>query len=358
MNSSPTTFRVRFNSLLRTFTKFRGDIEAWDTLIDNVKSFSFQSSHTSINVLIDWKDAKEFIAERKSHYFDSEEIKTKADFDEMMEKMNEYIRRKEVGLIRESLEIELSVYNSDNDRFTDLGYVINVLYQIFLAMNLAVPGSCDFYSAAVSPLSSDGNDPRKEELLLLTGSVFEGAAELGEKWNWPILQDLPIQKVLGWIQQIGLPESHFAHFTTERAIYGLLHVCNQTDISPSEVVWLAQALETLFDTPQAGISKVLRERIFLVLGEPSENSKKIKKAINAFYDYRSRYVHGEIPIPNPMSLRLSDSSLDDFINELMEHVDLAILLVVAALQKLIIQGGSNFEFSEAVSICKIPAESN
>ncbi|MBD2097752.1 hypothetical protein H6F90_22015 [Trichocoleus sp. FACHB-591] len=325
-------------------------------MIDNVQSFSFQSSHALINVLIDWKDAKEFIAERKSHYFDSAEIKTKADFDGMIEKMNEYVRRKEAGLTRESLEIELSVCNSDN-RFTDLGYVVNVLYQIFLAMNLAVPGSCDFYSAAVSPISSDGNGPRKEELLLLAGSVFEGAAELGEKWNWPILQDLPIQKVLDWIQQIGLPESHFAHSTTERAICGLLHVCNQPDISPSEVVWLAQALEALFDTPQAGISKVLRERIFLVLGEPPENSKKIKKAINAFYDYRSRYVHGEIPIPNPMSLRLSDSSLDDFINELMEHVDLAMLLVVAALQKLIVQGGSTFEFSEAVSIHKIPFKS-
>jgi len=222
-----------------------------------------------------------------------------------------------------------------------------------LAMNLSVPGSCDFYSAVVSPISLDSTDFQKEEIIWLAGGIFEGAAELQEKLKWPVIQDLPLQRVLAWIQQIGLSESHFAHSSTERAIYGLLHVCNQPDISPSEVVWLAQALEALFDTPQAGISQVLRERIFLVLGEPIENSKKIKKAINAFYDYRSRYVHGEIPLPNPMSLRLSDSSIDDFMDELIEHIDLAVLLIVASLQKLIIQEGRTFEFSEAVFIHKI-----
>ncbi|XGW00061.1 MAG: hypothetical protein ACAF41_14140 [Leptolyngbya sp. BL-A-14] len=350
MAQAPAVFRVQFNSLLRNFTRLRGDINAWNLLIDNLPSVSFHSPHSTTTVEIDWKDSKEFIVERNSQYFDSTEINTKEKYDGMIEKMNEYIRRSEAGLVRKDLEIELSVYSSDVDEFRDMGYVINVLYQIFLTMNLAIPGSCDFYSVEVHSNSLEASNFSKKKRLWLAGSTFEGAIESQKRLGWQILQDLPILKVLQWIQRIGVAESNFARSTTERAIYGMLHVCNQPDLSPSEVVWLAQALEALFDTPKAGISKILRDRIFLVLGEPTENLKKIKKAINTFYDYRSRYVHGEIEIPNPMSIRLSDSSLDKFQEELMEHIDFAMLLIVSALQRLILLDGSAFEFLESVSI--------
>lgn len=350
MDQPSAVFRVQLNSLLRNFTNLQGDIEAWHLLIDNLTSVSFYSSHSPTTVVIDWKDSKEFIIEKNSRYFNSSEINTREKYDAMIEELNEYVRQSQAGLVRESLEIELSIYSSSTDEFRDIGYVVNILYQIFLAMNLAIPGSCDFYSVDVYPVSSELDDADKKERLWLSGSIFESATEFQKDFGWQILQNIPILKVLQWIQRIGVSESHFASSTTERAIYGMLYVCNQPNFSPSEVVWLAQALEALFDTPQAGISQILRDRIFLVLGEPKENLKKIKKAINAFYDYRSRYVHGEISIPNPMSMRLSDSSLDQFQEELMKHIDLAMLLITATLQRLILLDGNTFEFSEAVSV--------
>ncbi|WP_144405602.1 hypothetical protein [Aliterella atlantica] len=97
-----------------------------------------------------------------------------------------------------------------------------------------------------------------------------------------------------------------------------------------------------------GIREVDRERAFLVLGEPKENRNKLKKAINSVYEYRSKYVHGRVFIPNPMSMKLADESLDKFQDKLLKHIDLAMLLLVASLQKLIIEDGDEFKFSETV----------
>jgi hypothetical protein len=353
MNKKPTVFCVRFDNVLRNFTRMRSDIAAWNELVDTVHRFTFDSSHEPIVVIIDWKDTKEFIAESVHYSFESDKIKTQKDFDAMLERFNEYRRRKSISLVKSALEIEFSIYNS-SDEYSNFGYAINVLYQIFLVMNLSVPGSCDFYSTIIRPKPFNKDTPNKEVRLRLAGSMLEGVSELSEQLQWANIHDIPVGKTLSWIRRIGFSESHFARSKTERAIFGMLHSCNQADdIHPTTLIWLAQALEALFDTPEAGISSTLRERAFLVLEEPSENRNKIKKAINSFYEYRSRYVHGEISIPNPMLVRLSDESLDKFRDELLRHIELAMLLLVAALQKLIIRDGDEFQFSETVSV-KVP----
>lgn len=351
MKKEPAVFCIHFNNVLRTCTKMRGDIAAWSELVDTVHQFTFNSSHEAIVVSVDWKDTKKFIAESLHYSFDSDKVKTKEDFEAMLERFNEYRRLKSIGLVEPGLEIEISIYNS-LDEYSNFGYVTNVLYQIFLAMNLSVPGSCDFYSAVIYPKPSSNEDtPSKEVRLWLAGSMIEGVAELGEQLRWVKIHDISVEKTLSWMRRIGFSESHFARSNTERAILGMLQSCNQADdIYPTTLIWLAQALEALFDTPEAGISSTLRERAFLVLGEPSENRNKIKKAINAFYEYRSRYVHGELSIPNPMLMRLSDESLDKFQDELLRHIEFAMLLLIASIQELIIRDGDKFEFFETASV--------
>jgi Apea-like HEPN len=352
MENEPTIFRVQFNSLLRNFTKMRGDIAAWNELVDTAHKFTFNSPHKTIIVTVDWNETKEFIAESVRYSLDPDKIKTQEDYDAFLESFEEYRRLTSIGLVKTNLEIEFSIYNSSNE-YANFGYVINVLYQIFLVMNLSVPGSCDFYSVFIRSTQLSKSIRNEEVRFWLTGSMLEGLTELGERLQWVKIHNIPIKKTLSWIRRIGFSEAHFARSSTERAIFGLLHSCNEVDyITPTTLIWLVQALEALFDTPEAGISSTLRERVFLTLGKPSENRNKIKKAINSFYNYRSEYVHGELPIPNPMSMRLSDESLDEFTDELLEHINFAMMLIVASLQKLIMEDGDGFEFSEAVSLIK------
>jgi Apea-like HEPN len=341
-------FRVQFNYLGRIFTKMRGDIAAWNDLFEAATEFRFKSSDGEILVTIDWMDAKEYIV--KSHsQIDLDKIKTKEDYDAMLSSFEEYRRLKSIGAIKDNFEIKFSIYNS-SDEYSNFGYVTNILHQLFLAMNLSIPGSCDFYSAIIRPVVAENDTYEKEIRLRLSGSIIASSTKLIDEMKWPEIHEIPVKIVLQWIEKIGFSKSSFAHSNTERAIFGLLYSCMHEEIEPTALIWLTQALEALFDTPQLGIANTLKERVFLVLEKPNENLKKINKAINAFYDYRSRYVHGEIALPNPMSIRLLDKTLDDFEEELIQHMDFAMILIVASLQKLIIKDSNGFNFSETLSM--------
>ena len=352
MDKKPIIFRVEFNNILRNCgSKMRGDIPAWNELIDTAHQFIFESSPDPVVVTVDWKNTKGFIDEQIQNTIYADKIKTQEDYDVMIQEFNEYRRLVSIGLIRTSLEIEFSVHNPPENSSSNSGYVVSALYQIFLAMNLSVPGSCDFYSAIIYPMQSPNeNISDNGTKLLLSGSILEELAELSEELKWAKIHDISVKKTFLWMQRIGLTKDHFASSNTERAIFGMLYSCQQNDFHPSILIPLAQALEALFNTPEAGISKALRERAFLVLGEPNENRKKIQKAINSFYGYRSKYVHGGVDIPNPMSTMLEDKSVDKIYEELNNHKNIAMLLLVASLQKLIIEDGDEFIFSETVLV--------
>nr|MCU0536733.1 hypothetical protein [Hydrococcus sp. Prado102] len=131
MDIKSIIFCVQFNNVLRNCTRMRGDIAAWNELIDTVHQFTFDSSPKPVVVTVDWKDTKEFIAESVHYSFDSDKIKTQEDFDAMIQRFDEYRRLKSIGLVKSGLKIEFSIHNS-SDEFSNFGYVINVLYLIFL----------------------------------------------------------------------------------------------------------------------------------------------------------------------------------------------------------------------------------
>jgi hypothetical protein len=355
MDDNPVIFFVRFNNLLRHFTKTRGDVTAWNELVENLNQFTFSSSRGTIKVTIDWGDTKEFVAQSEYYSLKINEIKTQQDFDAYIDKFNGYVRLKSTGAIISNLFVKFFVYNSSNE-LDNFGYVINALYQIFFVMNLSAPGSCDLYLTSVRLQYSDKGFIQedltpKEQTLWLTSSLIEGSIAIAEQLNWRVIHNVPVQKTLSWMQKNEFSESCLARSNVERAIFGMLHACSEVDgVHPTTLISLAQALEALFDTPKMGISSILRDRVFLVLGAPEENQNKIRRAINAFYDYRSRYVHGETSIPNPMSRKLSDETSDDFYNELLQHIEFAMLILVASLQQLIVKDGDGFEFSENVSV--------
>lgn len=350
LEDKPAIFRVQFNGLGRNFTRMCGDIAAWHELVEAATEFRFKSSNGDVVVSIDWMDTKDFIAKSDYYSFDSDRIKTKEDFDAFLVRFEEYRRLKSVGTIKDNLEIEFCIYNS-SDEFRNFEYVTNLLHQLFLIMNLSVPGSCDFYSVIIRPFEAEHDTSSREVRLKLSGGVIESSTQLIDKMNWPEIHTIPVRNVMQWLEKIGFSRSSFAHSNTERAIFGLLYSCMHEKLDPTTLIWLAQAMEALFNTPQVGIANTLKERAFLVLGEPHENLNKVKKDINAFYNYRSRYVHGEIFLPNPIAISLvDDEALDKFYYELYQHLDLAMILIVASLQKLIVEDSSGFDFSETMSM--------
>ena len=140
-------------------------------------------------------------------------------------------------------------------------------------MNIAVPGSCDFYLAKIY---SDFTEPNRSApatlTLLLSATSIEQGIISSQSFKWPDIQFLSVNDVWSWLEGVCPITIAVAKTNLQRGLVSLLHASTSKVvdyIDPAELVWLAHALEALFDAPTQGIAKSLRDRIFLTLGEPS-----------------------------------------------------------------------------------------
>lgn len=347
LSLSPANFEINFGDPMRQYHDSTNDVKVWHELIDLLDQVTIQSSQGPIKITLDWRNAKQFIAEWKNRVTIYEEMR---GLDDIKNKYEEYFRGIKDGSAQDELVISCSILSpphSDNKQ--NINYVIYFLHLIFLAMNLASPGSCDFWKTTIR--WKDESQGEQTSRTFLEGIVPELAAQKSNELQWPPLEIIPIRKVWNWLQSLSISEASFSRSNVERAVFAMLHVCTdrEENISQADLVWLAHALESLFDTPESGISKALRDRIFLVLGTPSTNLKRIKKMLTSFYDLRSAFVHGDSEIPNPMYHRSTDEKYDNLVEEMTKHKEFVLLIVIATLQKMIANNWHAIEFSEQYS---------
>lgn len=220
-------------------------------------------------------------------------------------------------------------------------YVEYLLHQIFLALNLSLPGCCSFYNTIVH-----SEDSVVEKPLGLYSDDLGTALDLSCRQGWPPMSLLPLQDTWRWLQWLTPTVKQVAQTNIEKALFSLLHVCLEEGTTPSRLIWLAHALEAVFDTPESSISKALRDRSFLVLGTPEQNTKRTKRSIESFYGLRSAFVHGGLGIVHPLANDLFDEGVNDFIHKVMDESDFALALLLATLQLFIRNNWTELEFKE------------
>lgn len=231
-------------------------------------------------------------------------------------------------------------YIGVNDYYLDF-----FLHQMFLALNLASPGCCTYTKIGT----------HRDDLPDLLSQSLELRGHAGKPYtlsssdSWPSISSIPLSDTWSWLQSLNSDIHPIAQTRIERALFALLHLGKENEVSPTRLIWLAYALEALFDTPDLGINKTLRDRIFLVLGKPTSHIKPIKKAIYSFYELRSSLVHGDLEIAYPFvgpSLYPECAELE---NKIKTDTDLAIAIVWATLQFLVRKNWRSIEFSESFS---------
>jgi len=230
----------------------------------------------------------------------------------------------------------------NNEPNKDLAFYLaeNAFYHLFLIVNLAFPNSLDMYDAYCVTRYSNRTYKHK---LGLSASMF------GFRRNgWPNTKTLPIDICYKWFKSLNIGIRQISQTNIERALFSLLHVAHQQHgINPTDIIWIAHALEALYDTPNNSVSKILKDRIFLVLGSPKDLNK-YKRKIDEFYIMRSRLVHGDMEIISPCNNSLFDIDFDDFVFKMIESIDFGTKLVVATIQKMILEGWTNIGFRESL----------
>jgi len=204
-------------------------------------------------------------------------------------------------------------------------YMNHFVSQLFLALNLATPGCCNFYTLSIKRI----DDQDDYHHYRLSSDTFESAFCMSKQLSWPKMSTLPFSDTWSWLRSVIPTPQDIAYTRLEKAIFALFYVCQDNDLDPSILIWLAHAFEALFDTPKEDITKTLRERIALVLGNPN---KQIMKTISEFYSKRSSFVHGSMEIAHPFANSVRNGEVEKLETDIRSAADFATSIVIAVLQ--------------------------
>lgn len=220
-----------------------------------------------------------------------------------------------------------------------LQYIEQVIIQIFLTMNLSMPGSFNCYSLELATKSS-------LQIYKFSSSELDAACTDSLTNGWPNIELLNLKQVWDWVQKLKLGSRQIANSRIERALFSILHFCREDQVTPNQLIWVSLALETLYDTPKGQINKILLERISLFLEIPEQNRNTYKKRIRDFYELRSRFVHGDLDIDNPLANTVLDKNIWEYGRVLIDSYNFGISIVIATIQKMIKNQWQSLDFYE------------
>lgn len=233
-------------------------------------------------------------------------------------------------------------------------YVLRFLYLLFLSLNISYPGSFSLVSPKIIVddvcVDYEGNLSTYFNLINLSADKLEFSNSIPETYGWPDIKKLPFDQVWNWVLKLNIFDVVNAVTNTQKAIFAFIYATKAHSFEKQfelELIYLAYGLEALFDTPKQGIEAALRERIFTVLGTPEKNSQKVRQAINAFYELRSKFAHGDLELVNPIisPVFYPDSLTDNFDMPILYACNLADAIMISTFQKMVINKWSNLVFS-------------
>src|SRR5262249_14421214 len=172
----------------------------------------------------------------------------------------------------------------ENDRIDSSSIVASAIHDIFLIMNIAAPGCCDFYKASLV-------GARFEQDVSLANVHFEAALQLYLDNGWPTSRVLELDRVISWFETIRQGPSQIPQNPMERVLFALLHI-SKIETSPMTVIWLFYAFESLLQTRVGENFSSIVRRLCLLLEATKQQSELLKKNMRALYDIRSAIVHG------------------------------------------------------------------
>lgn len=179
-------------------------------------------------------------------------------------------------------------------------------------------------------------------------STFNVSNELS---GWPNINVIPLRNVVQWYDSLNIGVKVKAENDIERTLFSFLYFCNDNHsvFNPTLIVWIIQSLESFFGIKaNDSIIRTLKSRIFMHLGN-TKQPKVVNKKINAFYDYRSKFVHGDMDILRYGSDKfLPAKPIDEYYFKLIELCDFGATLIVSCLQKMIINNSKKIEFKETI----------
>jgi hypothetical protein len=193
-----------------------------------------------------------------------------------------------------------------------------------VAANIAFPGAIN-----VGERYQISADRFIESNSALGSRIWEAKKE-AVRIGWPQLPNINVREVWRWMSGVpGILEGH-GRGPAGRGVAALSFLFSDVNKPALELVWALVGLEALYGHGNSGVKSQLLEKSEVLLGPRLAH----KRRFGRMYDYRSRFVHGDIDLPLAFC-EDSSSHQDAFESESDESMFLAVAMLVATLQKLV-----------------------
>jgi hypothetical protein len=368
MENSPITkikvdIGLAYNSYIRldlNLSKISKGLVSWKECIENTREIDIVIENKRIKLCIDWGNSLEKIYEQQKHN------------EELHKSMQQWVKTGDRSIADPFFQRTLENFESGSYRigFTctintykeyALDYLNRFLHILYFALNLSSPGSININntkleidrsssinlsSSMVSSLIEETLEKSINKLSLDSEPLGRLYDDVVEKYGWPEIKEISFKKVWNWLLEHDFWSDVNAETNIQKAIFALMYSIIAHSFQKQyeiEMIYLAFALEALFDTPEQGISNSLRERIFLVLGTPQQNIKKVRQEINSFYEARSKFAHGDMKLINPV-ISNSENTMDYYAKEVWSHCAFAQVVLISSFQKMIENNWKSLKF--------------
>lgn len=238
----------------------------------------------------------------------------------------------QVEYVEDYLLIDITFINElrEADEYSNI--ILNfILSRFALLLNLTYATKIDLLPGAI--YSNDNKFLGKTEIIL---SSLDFAYEEQLKTRWPKTYGLDLTQTLEWYSSNNLHTDFNSRNKLHRAINSFSYQFSRMlEKDTSILFWTMLGIEALLAEGNTNIINQIKVKTSLILGEPTE----FKKRLDKLYNYRSRFVHGDIDFPAKFS-----SDYDNFESEYYNYLSFATSILLSLIRTLIIQNKSEFNF--------------
>lgn len=169
--------------------------------------------------------------------------------------------------------------------------------------------------------------------------------------KWPPLLELPLHTIWTWAHALpGFSDGLVSGRIGRALAAASFLIADERGGSPADLAWALLGLEALFATGSQGLKAQILEKTGVLLGRPTQ----FRKRFDGVYDYRSRFVHGDLDIPLAYCQDYHTAAIEEFGEETHDCRLLATAVLLSALQTLASRGWQSLEFDYSLRAPTVP----
>jgi hypothetical protein len=176
----------------------------------------------------------------------------------------------------------------------------------------------------------------------LQSSFFKYTLDFCNKIGYPSFEKIEFIKVWNWLNQFKNYNVGFSDSKVERALNCFTFLFEKSE--PERLFYSIMGIEALYAVGNGGLQEQVKSKSEVFLGK----QEGFKKVYSSMYDFRSRFIHGDLNFPTKHSYSMDDRN-SKFNKSMHESTYFSTGLLVASLQKLCLLNKLDIDFE--IRVC-------